>query len=171
MRTFTTINWFAVRTKRFRETLASSGVAALGLEAFLPMIKVESAKDVVIRCNSKPLFPGYFFARFNSAISLQAVESARGVVHVIKSGVLPVPVDDEIVREIQDRVEADGLICLQKRELKIGERVSIQEGPFAGMMGKLEAELDDRRRVAILLETLWNARIVIDKRWLDAEAA
>jgi transcriptional antiterminator RfaH len=135
------------------------------------MIRVESAKDVVIKCNSKPLFPGYFFARFSSLISLQAVESARGVLHVIKSGVWPIPVDDEIIREIQERVAADGLICLQRREFKIGERVSIQEGPFAGMMGKLEAELDDRRRVAILLETLWNARIVIDKRWLEAEAA
>ena len=171
MRRLTAINWFAVRAKRFRETLASSGVAALGLEAFLPMIRVESAKDVVIKCNSKPLFPGYFFARFSSAISLQAVESARGVLHVIKSGFWPVPVDDDIVREIQDRVAADGLICLQRREFKIGERVSIHEGPFAGMMGKLEAELDDRRRVAILLETLWNARIVIDKRWLEAVAA
>jgi hypothetical protein len=39
------------------------------------------------------------------------------------------------------------------------------------MMGRVEAELDDQKRVAILLETFWNARAVIEKRSIEAEAA
>lgn len=165
------INWFAVHAKRFRETLAASTLGALGLEVFLPMVKVELPDRAVIRAKSKPLFCGYFFARFVPAISLETVESAQGVLHVVKSGLWPIPVGDQVVLEIQNRVEADGLICLHPRELRPGDRVSIHEGPFAGMMGKVEAEMDDRKRVAILLETLWDARLLIEKQWLEVEAA
>jgi len=165
------LNWFAIHVKRFREAVAASSVAALGLEVFLPMIKVECPEHLTIKVGSKPLFQGYFFARFNPEISLGSVESARGVLHVIKSGSSPIPVDDQVVREVQNRVEADGLIRLRERELKPGDRVSVQEGPFAGMMGRVEAELDDRRRVAILLEALGQARLVIERRWVQVEVA
>lgn len=165
------INWFAVHTKRFRETVAASSVDALGLEVFLPMVKVECLDRVVIKVGSKALFPGYFFARFRPGVCLDSVESARGVLHVIKSGIYPIPVEELVVSEIRNRVEEDGLIRLKRVELTPGDRVSIQDGPFAGMVGRIEAELDDRKRVAILLETLWNARVLIEKRCLEVEAA
>src|SRR5258707_886630 len=130
---FRDINWFAIHVKRFREAVAASSVTALRLEAFLPMVKVELSERTVIRAGFKPLFPGYFFARFSPEISLEPVECARGVLHVIKSGPAPIPIDDEVVREIQNRVAEDGLIRLQRREFKPGDRVSIHEGPFAGM--------------------------------------
>jgi hypothetical protein len=38
-------------------------------------------------------------------------------------------------------------------------------------MGRVERELDDGKRVAILLETLLRARVLIEKRWLESEAA
>jgi hypothetical protein len=38
-------------------------------------------------------------------------------------------------------------------------------------MGRVERELDDRKRVAIFLETLFHTRLLIDKRWIEAEAA
>jgi transcriptional antiterminator RfaH len=167
---FCDIQWFAVHVKRFRETVAASSVRALGLEAFLPMIKVDCPEREVIRVGAKALFPGYFFARFSPAISLEAVEGARGVLQVIKSGTLPIPIEDQVVQEIQNRVEMDGLIRLAFRELQAGDRVSIQEGPFAGMMGRVEAEVDDRKRVAILLESLWDARVLIERQCLEVEA-
>jgi hypothetical protein len=39
------------------------------------------------------------------------------------------------------------------------------------MMGRVERELDDRKRVAIFLESLLNARVLIERRWIEAEAA
>jgi len=164
-------NWFAIHVKRFREAVAASNVAALGLEVFLPIVKLEGLQKMAIKIGSKPLFPSYFFARFNPEISLSSVECSGGVLHVIKSGAWPIPIDDSIIQEIQNRVDADGLIPLQHRELKPGDRVSIEDGPFAGMMGRVETELDDRRRVAILLETLWQARVLIDKRWVQVGTA
>jgi transcriptional antiterminator RfaH len=162
------INWFAIHTKRFREALAALSIGALGIEVFLPMVKVECPEHEIIKVGSKALFSGYVFARFIPMISLGSVESARGVLHVIKSGMHPIPVDDRIISEIQSRISSDGLIRLGCREFKIGDCVSIQKGPFAGMMGKVQAEVDDRKRVAILLESLWSAQVLIEKRWVEA---
>src|SRR5208337_1998405 len=69
-------NWFVIHAKRFRETVGASVVAALGLEVFVPMVKVESLEHVAIKFGFKPLFPSYFFARFNPEISLGLIECA-----------------------------------------------------------------------------------------------
>ena len=167
---FSDINWFAVHAKRFRERLAALSVGALGLEAFLPMIKVECSDDLVIRIGSKPLFPGYFFARFCPEVSLAAVECAQGVLQVVRCGRYPNPVNEQAVHEIQERVQVDGLIRLRRQGLKPGDRVLIQCGPFEGMMARVERELDDQKRVAILLEALSFARVLIEKRWVQAAA-
>jgi transcriptional antiterminator RfaH len=164
------MKWFAIHVKRFRESLAAASVAGLGLEVFLPLIKVEPPESAVIKTGRKPLFPSYIFARFNPELFLAPVEGARGVLYVIKSGTCPIPVEDEVVDEIQNRVETDGLIRLARNPLKPGDRVSIEAGPFEGMFGRVEAELDDQRRVAIFLESLWPARVLMEKRWVEAEA-
>ena len=125
----------------------------------------------VARHASKPLFVGYFFARFCPEVALEAVRRSRGVLQVVSSGRNPLPVNEDVIREIRGRVDADGYIRIRRRALMPGDLVSIEEGPFQGMMGRVERELDDRKRVAILMETLWQARVLIEKRYVKAEAA
>ena len=165
------LNWFAVQAKRYREALAAASVRAIGFEAFLPMVKVDRLAPATIKLESKPLFAGYFFARFIPALSLDSVAAARGVLRVIKSATCPIPVEEQVIREIQNRVDSDGLIQLCREALRPGDRVSIQEGPFAGIIGRVEAESNDQRRVAILLDALCQARVWVDRRWVEAEAA
>jgi transcriptional antiterminator RfaH len=164
-------NWFALHTKPRRENFASTNVSRLGIDSFLPLLKAERLVHGGARTIIKPLFPGYFFARFRPEDFLESVECSRGVLRVVSSGRFPIPVDDEIVHEIRNRAEADGLIRIRPCGLAPGTRVSIRSGPFEGMMGKVERESDDQKRVMILLETLLNARVLIERRWLDAEAA
>jgi transcriptional antiterminator RfaH len=164
-------HWFAVHTKLRRETFAAVNVSALGIEVFFPRLSVEYPYSNTARTTARPLFPGYFFAHFRPTTSLESVEYARGVLGVVSSGRFPLPVDAEIIREIHDRVQPDGLIRMPAQKLKPGELVSIQEGPFAGLVGRVERELDDGKRVTVLLETLLRARVQIEKRWVEAEAA
>jgi transcriptional antiterminator RfaH len=119
----------------------------------------------------KPLFSGYFFARFCPQNCLESVEYCHGVLKVVSSGRFPIPVEDTIIDEIQHRIEEDGFVQIRPQVLGPGIRVTIQSGPFEGMMGRVERELDDGKRVAIFLETLFNARVQIERRWIEAEAA
>jgi hypothetical protein len=80
------------------------------------------------------------------------------------------PIAETVVQEIRDRIEEDGLIRLRSGQLQPGTTVLIQKGPFEGLMGTVEREVDGRRRVAILLETLLRARVLIEKIWVGAVA-
>jgi transcriptional antiterminator RfaH len=164
------INWFALHTKPRRENFASTNVSRLGIESFLPLLKTERLVRNVARTIIKPLFSGYFFARFCPENSFETIKATRGVLQLVSSGRMPIPVPEVVIREIQDRIQ-DGFIRLRPRALAPGTLVMIQSGPFEGMMGRVERELDDRKRVAIFLETLFNARVLIERRWIEAEAA
>jgi transcriptional antiterminator RfaH len=165
------VNWFAIHAKPRRENFAATNVFALGIRVLLPRVKVERLIRGTAKQGTKPLFPGYFFARFRPEDSFDSLKGARGVLRVLSSGRIPIPIHDKVVREIEDRIQEDGLIRIRPQHLPAGTRVSIQDGPFEGMMGRVERELDDRKRVAILLETLLAARVLIERRWIEAEAA
>lgn len=164
-------NWFAIHAKPRREDFAATNLGALGIRILLPRVKVERLVRGAAQQRTKPLFPGYFFARFCPENSFESVKSSRGVLRVVSSGRFPIPVHDEVVQEIQERVQEDGFVRIRSQSLSPGTRVSIQSGPFEGMMGRVERELDDRKRVAILLETLLHARVLIERRWIEAAAA
>jgi transcriptional antiterminator RfaH len=165
------IHWFAIRAKPRRESFAAMNIGALSIGILLPQVKVERLVRGAAHQGTKPLFAGYFFARFSAADCLESVKAARGVLQVVSSGRMPIPVSDEVVLEIQARIQDDGFIRIRSEGLAPGTRVTIQSGPFEGMMGRVERELDDQKRVAIFLETLMNARVLIEKRWIAAEAA
>jgi transcriptional antiterminator RfaH len=171
MNFWTDSRWYAIQAKPRRENFAASRVSALGVETLLPRIKIERFVRGVALMTTKALFPGYFFARFCPQNALESVKCSRGVFRVISSGRFPIPVDDDVIGEIRNRIEEDGLIRIRPHGLKPADWVSIKSGPLEGMIGRVERELDDRRRVAILLDTLSHARVLIERRWLEAEAA
>jgi transcription antitermination factor NusG len=165
------ISWFAIQTKTRREKFAAANISGLGIEILFPLVKVERVTHGNTHGATKPLFPGYFFGRFCPEISCESVKRSHGVLRVVSAGKFPIPVCDAVVLEIRDRIEVDGFIRLRSRHLGAGTRVLIQDGPFEGLMGRVERELDDGARVTILLETLWHSRVLIERRWLDAAAA
>jgi transcriptional antiterminator RfaH len=162
-------NWFAVQTKPHREEVAAANIRKLDLEVFFPLVRREETVAGVKRVITKPLFGGYLFARFAPVVSIDAVRYATAVLRVLGTRQSPLPVAAEIIASIQDRVEPEGFIFLERRRLQAGEQVSIESGPFAGWMGCVQREWDDGRRVSILLEAIQQARLVIARDWLQTE--
>ena len=159
-------NWYAVQTKPHHEQLAAASVAKLDVEAFLPRIKQEQSVCGVPRLVTKSLFLGYFFARLCPLLSYDAVRYALGVLRVVGTSRFPIPVEEQIISSIKEHVHADGFIRLERKPFLAGDQVSIEQGPFAGWMGKVEHEWDDGKRVLILLNAIDHARLLIEKRWL-----
>jgi transcription antitermination factor NusG len=161
-------NWYAVQSKPHQENLGAASVAKLEAEVFLPRVRQEQRVCGVARIIAKSLFSGYFFARFCPQLLLDMVRYASGVSRVVGNSRFPIPVPDEIVAAIRSRVQEDGFIQLSRPSFAPGDNVSIEEGPFAGWMGKVEREWDDGRRVLILLDAIQQARLLIERRWLAA---
>ena len=160
------IYWYAIQAKPRQETLAGANLREIGLEILCPRIRCSQWVGRWFRPVVKPLFPGYFFARFCPAAALDLVRYARGVVRVVSTGRCLVPLDEDIVPAIQARLDGDGCVELEPRVWQPGERLEIQDGPFQGLIGRFVREWDDGRRVLILLEAIQRAQVLLEKRSL-----
>jgi transcription antitermination factor NusG len=160
------LNWFAIQTKTHQERLAAAHLERFDVEVFFPRIRQEQKVCGVYRTVCRALFAGYCFARFRPLVSLGAVRYAPGVLRVVGNEAGPLPLDPGIIAAIRAEQQADGTIRLQSRRLLAGEKVTIDRGPFAGWMGRVEREWDDGKRVLILLEAIQAARCVVEKRCL-----
>jgi len=163
-------NWFAVQTKPFQEKLAAVGVAKLDVEVFLPRVQVERGVCGIVRLQTKPLFAGYFFARFCPLVSFDAVRYVRGVLRVVGTSRFPIPLDERVIQAIRARIEDDGFVRLASPSFRTGGRVCIDDGPWQGTIGKFEHEMNDGKRVTILLDAIHQARLLVEKKWLSAVA-
>jgi len=164
-------NWYAIQTKPSREKLAAASVGQLDLEVFFPRAKQEESICGAKRLSIKPLFTGYFFARFCPLLSFDAVRYAKGVLRVVGTSRSLLPVEQALIASIQERAQADGLVYLEAQPLIPGDKVLVEQGPLQGLMGRIEREWNDGKRVLILLEAMEYARVLIDKRCLTIGTA
>ena len=126
-------NWFVVHSKPCRESLAADNVGALGPEVFLPQLREERLIRRCRRTVTKPLFAGYLFARFRPCEALEAVRYAQGVLAVLSTGRIPIPVDDEIVAGVRARC-ARGWVCATRNSrASTGRLRRDPRGPFSGL--------------------------------------
>ena len=162
------LSWFAIQAKPGQEQIAERVVRSMDLETFFPRRRHESFARCAWRREVRPLFPGYLFARFSPIRDLHAVRYSRGVCRVVGAGATPVPVEDEIIIEMRKRLDSDGCVRLETRSWRMGEAVSMLEGPLRGWTGIFERELDDRQRVVILLDGIRQAHVILERDCLES---
>ncbi len=153
--------WFTVSTKPHQERLAEMNVGRLGVETFYPQVQqrkiIRRRRQTVVG----PLFPGYFFARFDLGAHHRGVTYATGVRSIVTFGSTPAVVNDQIIQGIQARLQ-DGYLVVPTPSFKSGDVIHIRDGPLEGLDAVFEREMTDRQRVVILLRALsYQARVVL----------
>src|ERR1043166_9230657 len=124
MTTSDEIQWFAIQARPGAEAAAQSNLRPLTMETLLPLVRrrvhhATRASRMVLR----PLFPGYLFVRFCTAVSLRAVRYSRGVIRVVGGGGQPWPVDDAIIADIRERIGPEGCVEMRERPFRVGDPV------------------------------------------------
>lgn len=159
------LRWYAIQTKAQQEDRAESNLRSWGVETFVPRFRTRrrgyhaAGSTHLIR----PLFPRYIFARFDVDALLHKVNFTRGVQSVVRFGGAPTPVDDEVLGIMQSRLGSDGFIKIGE-ELKAGDRVMVQDGPFKNFIGIFEREIGETDRVRILLTTIsYQSHVTLDR--------
>jgi transcriptional antiterminator RfaH len=164
--------WYAIRTKPNQEDRADANLRAWGVETVAPKwidrrVNEFSSKVTHI---TRPLFPGYIFARFAANELLHKVIYTRGVNNVVCFAGLPVPVDDEAIELLRSRSGDDGFVRLHD-ELSPGDKVIIKDGPFRNLSGVFDKNQKDAERVSILLTAIkYQNRVMIDRGLLKKVA-
>ena len=143
--------WTAARYMLAQERLALHFLRLAGFEVYLPRLRAQRivrGRRVEV---TPPLVPGYCFV----AIELQwhAAHRAPGTNGLVMNGGGPAHVPDNVIAELKSR-ERNGFIELTKpRRPRVGSRVKVTVGPFAGQLG-IYAGMKPHQRVEVLLTLL-----------------
>ena len=127
--------WFAVHTRSRHEKAVHGELVCHGVESFLPTLPRWSRWKDRRRRIEWPLFPGYCFARFESA-SLLSVLKCSGVVAVVSAQGRPAPIAAREIEDIRKLVSSD----LQYDPCPLiseGTVVEVVAGPLRGVIGRL----------------------------------
>jgi len=143
--------WYALQLRTRRESSTAALLSGKGYQTFLPTYK--SAKRGSARSNEahSPLFPGYLFCRFNVCDRLPVLITP-GVIGVVGSGRIPIPVEESEIEAIQ-RMVSTGMRVEPCPYLEVGQLVRIEDGALSGIEGVLTS-IRGTRRIVISISLL-----------------
>jgi transcription antitermination factor NusG len=127
--------WFALFVRTRWEHSTESLLSGKGFETFLPSYKGKRSSNARLRESTLPLFPGYVFCRFDVQKRLPILVTP-GVISIVGSGRIPIPLDDSEITAIQSVVQS-GLPAQPWPYLELGEKVRIQDEALGGLEGIL----------------------------------
>lgn len=165
------MNWYCLHTRPQREEFVAEQLSTfLGLEAYLPTIRLHKTIRRIRREVIEPLFPRYLFCRCDLTANFRAVRYARDVIEVVSFGTKPALVDDRLIAQIKTWAETN-TVASKATAFAAGDQVEIAFGPMQGLHAVILDAHDDRERVNVLLSILGSdARLSIDRSLLARSA-
>ena len=147
--------WFVVWAESRAEKQVAKRLAALGLSAWLPIVRERHRWSDRWREVEMPLFPGYLFARAAHA-DWPRILRTPGVLTVITENGKPAGLTDGFIDSLRDAIGRDGAAPERVEEIVAyapGDEVIVQEGALRGVRGVVRERRGARQLV------LWVAEI------------
>jgi transcriptional antiterminator RfaH len=154
--------WYVIHSKPHKEIILWREVSARGFECFYPRLYASSMNPHLRKV--RPYFPGYLFIQTNieqvGASTFQWMPFSNGLLSFDGE---PAPVPDHLIQAIRRHVdEVNAGRRGQSSELKPGELVIIQSGPFQGYEAIFDARSPGRDRVHVLLKLLQARQVQLE---------
>jgi len=120
-------------------------------QVLVPMenkIKIKGGKRHIVK---EKIFPGYVMVEMIvDDASWYVVRNTPNVTGFIGSGTLPIPIDNEEVKKLQQRMGVEE--PTYKINVSVDTPVKITDGPFKDMDGKVEAVDESRGKIKVLVQ-------------------
>lgn len=127
--------WFAACTRSRHEKTVAEQLRGKGVEHFLPLGHTVRRWQSRMAEVDLPLFPGYVFVRIPLGERMQVL-TVPGVAYLVASAGQPLPVPEEQLVTLRDRLAA-GVLAEPHPYLAVGARVRVRRGPLADLEGVL----------------------------------
>lgn len=142
--------WHLIHTKPRQERIAREQLERQGFQTYLPEIRQAGRSRVSIL----PLFPRYLFIRLTAGLDdWTPIRSTRGVSSLVRIGMNPARISDQLVDNIRKREGTDGLHRLPVEVFSSGDRIRLVKGSFADCEA-IFCEQRAENRVIILLDMI-----------------
>ena len=145
--------WYVIQTKPKKEEEAKSYLSAKGVEVFNPLMETFVLRNGRMSKELRPLFPGYFFGKFDLDQDYALVRWGKGVKKVLGFGEYPTPISEEVVGIIKEKTDTQGIVK-SNHHFKANDVIRIKTGPLKDLLGIFERWISDSERVRILLNLM-----------------
>lgn len=162
--------WYCYRCDVGCDERAWRGLTAVGYDCWVPkMLKTIQVSRKAVEVE-RPLFSRHGFVRIDpNRQGFGLVLRCRGVESVLGIADIPSRIPDAVIDDLRARAGVGAFDYRIKPATgpKVGDKVEIAgDGPFRGWVCEVAEELDDDRRVGLLIKLFNSERIV--KIGLDA---
>ena len=138
--------WYLIQTKPRQEARAQEHLQRQLFECYRP-VKAAEKKRGSRAAADEELFPGYLFIRMDqTSDNWYPIRSTRGVARIVTFGGMPVPVKDDLIVQIRERLLAPP----PKVSFQQGEAVRITAEGFNEVEAIFLAADGDERAVILL---------------------
>lgn len=154
-----TPRWYAVHTYAGYENAVlrnlKQRIESLGMEKKIFDVIVPTEKKIRVKGNKRVvederIYPGYVLVKMIvDEDSWHVVRNTPRVTGFVGSGVQPVPMEQSEVDALMKRVNADA--PKHKIDLMTGDAVTITDGPFKELEGKIGEIDEDRGKVKVMV--------------------
>lgn len=140
--------WYLIQTKPRQEARAQEHLQRQHFESYRP-VKESEKKRGSRGAAEEVLFPGYLFIRMDQTRdNWYPIRSTRGVARIVTFGGLPIPVKDELIEQIRERLLAPP--APMKVTFQQGEAVRVTADGFNDVEAIFLAADGDERAVILL---------------------
>ncbi|MTZ14677.1 transcription/translation regulatory transformer protein RfaH [Pseudomonas sp. JL972] len=161
-----TPRWYLVQTKPRQESRAEEHLQRQHYECYRPLRNTTGGRQQAR--HAEPLFPGYLFIRLDPGKdNWYPIRSTRGVSRVVSFGGQPIPVQDELIEQLRQRLAVPPMVAAP---FSPGERVQISGGGLHELEAIFVAS-DGEQRSIILLNLLHRQqKITVPNHYLQCFA-
>ena len=156
-------NWYLIHTKPKQESVAKENLLRQNYCVYLPMAVTRRRRDGRTKRTVAALFPRYLFIHLDdSADDWAPIRSTIGVSGLVRFGMIPAKISEDMVVAIKKRENEEGIHELHAGDFEEGQQVRIVEGPFEGYEAIFKSK-SGRERAVLLLNIAQNmSKIQID---------
>jgi transcription antitermination factor NusG len=158
--------WLAAYTRSRHENQVASQLSCKGVESLLPTYAKLSRWSDRIRRTQAPLFPGYVFVHVSDAERVPVLQTV-GVLNLVSVGGKAARLSDEEIARLQACVTRPNEVEPHPY-LKLGHRVRVEHGPFAGWEGIL-VQKQNAARLVIAVDQIMKS-VAINLNGADVES-
>jgi transcription antitermination factor NusG len=156
--------WFALRVKSNFERTTTLHLRQRGYQGFLPTYTTHKRWSDRIKTVEKPLFPGYVFSNFDPNRRLPIL-TTPGVLHIVGFGKEPLPIDTNELEAVWATLRS-GVLVRPWPYLQVGERVTVERGPLAGVEGLVQRLKGAFRLVVSITILQRSIAAEVDREWI-----
>lgn len=156
------LQWYVLRSKPNKELALWRELSARGWECFYPQLRVQPVNPRSRKVRA--YFPGYLFLQIDiEQVGISAVQWVPFSSGFVSFDGGPAMVPDSLVQAIRRHVEEiNAAGGEQFVDLKQGETVTIQGGPFDGYEAIFDTRVAGTERVRVLLKLLRVRQIKVE---------